>query len=223
MVYALFGIPLCLIVMADLGKKITIFLKFLWSFVRRFYKTGTCKKVRETKTIRALEKTLGKLDPTKKGESTKDDTSDGAPEEVETPLPYVVDDDFNLPPVIAIGITVAYICAGAGMYLKWEDNWDYLDAFYFIFISISTVGFGDIIPEHPRYFLASSIYILLGLSLVAMVITVIMEVVSDTIDKAKVQVINAGQKIGIDLSVEDVDEVGTAAVTKKNNGDPPEK
>jgi len=211
MIYALFGIPLCLIVMAELGKKMTLALKFLWSFVRRFYRTGTCKKVRGAKPVKAIEKTIQRQ-MAKDKEPIAEDTEE---EELEQPAAYLIDDDFNLPPIIAIAITVVYICAGAAMYRKWESGWSYLDAFYFIFISISTVGFGDVLPDHPRYFLASSIYILLGLSLVAMVINVIMDVVSDTLNKAKVKVIDVGQKMGINLSAEDIDEAGTQKTEAK--------
>ena len=70
------------------------------------------------------------------------------------------------------------------MYKYWE-NWSYLDAFYFIFITITTIGFGDVVPNHPYYFMVTSIYILLGLSLVAMVINIYREFVSTTLDKAQ--------------------------------------
>ena len=45
MIYAAVGIPLCLIVMAELGKLMTRALKYLWSFVRRFYYSGAKKPV----------------------------------------------------------------------------------------------------------------------------------------------------------------------------------
>ena len=144
------------------------------------------------------------------GECTKPKKPATVKEEGESSsvLGVVIDDEFdefNLPPIIAILITVIYILLGAALYCQWED-WTYLEAFYFIFISISTIGFGDVLPEHPKYFLASSIYVLVGLSLVAMVINVIMEVVSSTIDKAKDKVHEVGKSMGIPLP-DDEDEV----------------
>lgn len=47
-VYAIFGIPMFLIVLADFGKLFTRGIKFLWAFVRRVYYTGSCRKVRRT-------------------------------------------------------------------------------------------------------------------------------------------------------------------------------
>lgn len=48
----------------------------------------------------------------------------------------------------------------------------------------------------------------MGLSLVAMVINVIMEVVSSTIDKAKDKVHEVGKSIGLPLPDEEEEEVG---------------
>lgn len=47
-VYAIFGIPMFLIILADFGKLFTRGIKFLWAFVRRVYYTGSCRKVRRT-------------------------------------------------------------------------------------------------------------------------------------------------------------------------------
>jgi len=47
-VYAIFGIPMFLILLADFGKLFTRGIKFLWAFVRRVYYTGSCRKVRRT-------------------------------------------------------------------------------------------------------------------------------------------------------------------------------
>ena len=207
MVYGLIGIPLCLVVLADLGKLFTRYIKFLWAFLRRFYYTGTCVKIRQAEAIRAVGRNIddmgdklvevgGKLDKLSPLDS-KDKAREKekkAEEETEE-----IDDEFNLPPIVAILITVVYIFCGAVMYKLWED-WTYLEAFYFVFVSISTIGFGDVLPEHPTYFLASFIYLLVGLSLVAMVINVIMIVVSDTIDRAKETMISVGKKtVGINL------------------------
>ena len=44
MLYAVIGVPLALIVLADLGHRLAQALKFLWGFVRRYYYTGYCRK-----------------------------------------------------------------------------------------------------------------------------------------------------------------------------------
>ncbi|XP_026682185.1 uncharacterized protein LOC103513086 [Diaphorina citri] len=41
--YAIFGIPIFLIVLADFGKLFTRAIKFVWAYVRRLYYTGSCR------------------------------------------------------------------------------------------------------------------------------------------------------------------------------------
>lgn len=50
-IYAIFGIPIFLILLADFGKLFTRSIKFVWAFVRRLYYTGSCRKVRKTDTV----------------------------------------------------------------------------------------------------------------------------------------------------------------------------
>ena len=46
--YAIIGIPIFLMVLADFGKLFTRGIKFVWSYVRRLYYTGSLRKVRKT-------------------------------------------------------------------------------------------------------------------------------------------------------------------------------
>jgi hypothetical protein len=39
-----------------------------------------------------------------------------------------------------------YIVAGAVLYNKWEVDWSLTAATYFSFITLSTIGFGDLVP-----------------------------------------------------------------------------
>lgn len=41
--------------------------------------------------------------------------------------------------------TFRYIFLGAVLFKAWE-GWDYLDGSYFCFISLSSIGFGDLVP-----------------------------------------------------------------------------
>lgn len=50
-VYAIVGIPLFLIALTDFGKLFTRAIKFLWSFVRRCYYTGSCRSVRKNAQV----------------------------------------------------------------------------------------------------------------------------------------------------------------------------
>jgi hypothetical protein len=59
---------------------------------------------------------------------------------------YEVDDEFNLPISVAIVILLIYIFVGAVIYWMWE-TWSFFESFYFVFISMSTIGFGDFVPQ----------------------------------------------------------------------------
>jgi hypothetical protein len=55
-VYAIFGIPMFLILLADFGKLFTRGIKFVWAFVRRVYYTGSCRKVRRTVPVQVSQR-----------------------------------------------------------------------------------------------------------------------------------------------------------------------
>ena len=76
-------------------------------------------------------------------------------------------DELQMHPAVALAIALSYMLFGAVMYKLWEP-WTFLESFYFIFISVSTIGFGDYVPTEQDYFLLSSLYLIGGLSLFAM-------------------------------------------------------
>jgi len=222
MVYALIGIPLCLVVLAGLGKSLTRAIKFLWSFIRRFYYTGSFRRVRRVIPLsrvrltlcqrlvnrvrrrvltRRRQQTINAARARSIGNGVESTIVADVDAELqclrqldETFVPYEVDDKFDLPPVVALAIAFLYTLLGMFIYTQWEE-WSYFEAFYFTFISLSTIGFGDIVPEHPKNFMATSVYLLFGFALIAMVVTVVMEAVNSTIDKAKDGVYDVGRRI----------------------------
>lgn len=64
---------------------------------------------------------------------------------------FDVDDEFNLPISVAIFILLGYIFVGATLFYMWED-WGFFESFYFVFISMSTIGFGDYVPNVGIFF-----------------------------------------------------------------------
>ena len=118
-----------------------------------------------------------------------------------SPIPpdISVDDEFNLPISLAFIILLAYLLAGAAVYSLWEVQWSFLDAFYFVFISMSTIGLGDYVPQHPMYLMSSIIYLIFGLALTSMFINVVQEKLSDSFRRASAKI---GASIGL-TSVEE--------------------
>uniref|UniRef100_A0A915AD58 Potassium channel domain-containing protein n=1 Tax=Parascaris univalens TaxID=6257 RepID=A0A915AD58_PARUN len=50
------------------------------------------------------------------------------------------------------------------------EKWTFGQAFYWAFISMSSIGFGDIVPERTEMFPITIAYILIGLALASMCI-----------------------------------------------------
>ena len=111
-------------------------------------------------------------------------------------------DDRNEPEKITVPISVClviiagYIFAGSMLFTLWED-WDYITGSSFCFITLSTIGFGDIVPgmgmdawaSHQKLVLCA-LWLAFGLSLIAMCFNLMQEEV-----KEKVKWL--GHKIGL--------------------------
>lgn len=54
-------------------------------------------------------------------------------------------DNVTVPISLCLMVMVSYICGGALLFGEWE-GWGFLDGSYFCFITLSTIGFGDIVP-----------------------------------------------------------------------------
>lgn len=74
------------------------------------------------------------------------------------------------------------MCGGAWLFSRWE-KWGFLDGSYFCFISLSTIGFGDIVPGDSIYkseviqisFILTAVYLMLGMALIAMCFNLMQE------------------------------------------------
>lgn len=103
----------------------------------------------------------------------------------QTPMPseIEIDDEFNLPISLALFILISYILLGAALYSMWE-SWTFFESFYFVFISMSTIGFGDYVPNHPIFMMCSIVYLVFGLALTSMCINVVQLKLSDSFRQA---------------------------------------
>ncbi|XP_050816727.1 potassium channel subfamily K member 18 [Gopherus flavomarginatus] len=72
----------------------------------------------------------------------------------------------DVPILLMALIVFAYISCAAAILPQWENHMDFEEAFYFCFITLTTIGFGDIHLEHPNFFLFFSLYIVIGMEIV---------------------------------------------------------
>lgn len=108
----------------------------------------------------------------------------------------------SVPIWLCCGIVVGYICGGAWLFYSWE-GWGYLDSAYFCFVTLTTIGFGDLVPgtalsDDQQVTLAvCAVYLLFGMALLAMSFNLVQEEVTRSVKCV-------GRRLGI-LSEDDDD------------------
>ncbi|GFS28596.1 uncharacterized protein TNIN_107631 [Trichonephila inaurata madagascariensis] len=231
-VYAFIGIPFLLMVLADLGKLFTRWIKAVFFYVKLFCRTGKFRKARKigrratavpiqymsvawnkmpypypgrTKKMNLEEEKEADIsdmenkdEKTKKKDKEKEEKSiANETEGKDFVVEEDIDDEFNLPVSLAVILLITYMMMGAFIFTLWEP-WTFFESFYFVFISMSTIGFGDYVPKHQMYMMATFIYLLFGLALTSMCINVVQEKLSATFEMAKLRI---GTTIGLDANI----------------------
>lgn len=74
----------------------------------------------------------------------------------------------DVPFVLILFIVFAYILLGGLILPIWETEFKGFDPYYFCFITLTTIGFGDIVPRHPKYFMLTSLFIIIGMAIMSM-------------------------------------------------------
>jgi hypothetical protein len=178
--YAIIGMPLFLLYLSNIGDILA--KSFKWSYAKCCLCRG-CGDNDDLAGRRSItpENTVGiqvpELWPDDENNEPQHEssTSDGADSEPHEEM-------VTVPVTLCLAIMVSYVCGGAVLFSKWEQ-WDFLDGSYFCFISLSTIGFGDIVPGDKIYasegidisFIFCSMYLMLGMAIIAMCFNLMQE------------------------------------------------
>lgn len=85
------------------------------------------------------------------------------------------DDAGDVPFVVVILLMVSYLCVGAVSF-SIAEQWNYFEAFYFTFITLTTIGFGDYVPTHHfenNTHFPCLLYTLVGLCYISMCVSLL--------------------------------------------------
>lgn len=150
MIYTLIGIPFTLILLRDLSGLVATLLNYPGMVV---VKCWDLFRFCTLKTVDSME-------------DLKSERQTGFAK-------YFHDSVLRIPAPVAFFALLGWIFAGAFVFCVWETNWSTLESFYFCFNSLTTVGIGDVVPEHPRFLLLMFLYIYVGLAVVSLFIDLI--------------------------------------------------
>ncbi|XP_070571508.1 potassium channel subfamily K member 18-like [Ptychodera flava] len=176
MIYATFGIPLMFVVLINIGT--------IMADVAKCACVGSaCKKKAK---VRPIDSKDGKwADKNLKPEKVSISRPPSAERQVnirdiaveERKRDEEVTKNMQVPIIVILMMLTGYNCLGMLLFSFYME-WGYLEAFYFSFITLSTVGFGDLIIDDlsDTVFLSiSALYTLVGLAVVSMCITLLTE------------------------------------------------
>ena len=195
MIYAVFGIALLLLVLASIGTLLargaTIIYRRILVLIKEkrakdqpdsvvFHRDRRSREMIDDNYTPRVE--IGQDGDTHvvhvRGEGENGDGGDhkrsSKIEEEESTSP---EEEAQIPLTFVLIFAFLYICFLAGLLAAWESQWNYFEAFYFSFITLTTIGFGDLVPQHQKNLLACTFFILLGMAIMSMCIALAQEMI----------------------------------------------
>ncbi|CAD5125777.1 DgyrCDS13987 [Dimorphilus gyrociliatus] len=201
LVYALVGIPLTLLTMANLGRYMSILFRALYHKVCCGYCCCCCPKKAPkavTGTTAGSTMTASTKSTVKKTNGRMSSTGGGVASAAAA-IHVRWDDDSShiqtVPLFVSFMLIVTYVVGGAVLFSLLE-GWSYIESSYFCFITLTTIGFGDFVPgaslkgQSQEKFILCAFYLVFGLALIAMCFNLMQE---EVIAKAR----SLGRKLGI--------------------------
>ncbi|KAH9501844.1 two pore domain potassium channel [Dermatophagoides farinae] len=211
--YAIIGIPLMLLYLTNIGDILAKSFRYVYGGLCSCKQSSTTLKQRNRLLLqRAVSAPTGiysmtnhtsqltpeigvgvgfSYDPT-----TMTMMTTSAPPSTTT-IKFKENNRVHVPITLCLLILASYVCGGGLLFSIWE-NWNYLDGSYFCFVTLSTIGFGDLVPGasvvessgSQEKLVICSLYLLAGMALLAMCFNLMQE---EVIHKVK----QLGRHLGI--------------------------
>lgn len=190
MIYALIGIALLIVFLTKCGNYLASGLRVVYSrWCCRWFRLK--RKRSECPRGKTLKQAGLRLEDEEVGEEY-----------------FMPTDEVAIPMVISITAIVGYIFMGAVLFHNWE-GWDLGSAAYFSFITLTTIGFGDMVPnssfdvttfQGKIQIVITVLYCVIGMALISMCLSLIQE---SAAQKAALMAAHAGfnQAVQIELDV----------------------
>ena len=184
-VYALIGIPLTLMFLANIGEVMADIFRFVYA------KVFCCGCLRGRRNKNKSESRLNlkeeEADVAKGHDAWKEqyggktagpvvqDDPEGEDEDGE-------DEQISVPLTCTLALIAAYLFMGALLFGVWE-GWDSLKAAYYCFITIATIGFGDVVPGTDDFasltgqmtMIGAACYMVFGMAIMSMAFNLIQD------------------------------------------------
>ncbi|CAJ0586498.1 unnamed protein product, partial [Mesorhabditis spiculigera] len=191
--YIMIGIPIFLIILKDVGRLMS---RGLRKFYKRLKNSRIAETTEQIRRFSQSSKQTLKIDAgtesealAKEGKEQRILALNGRSKKEKAELDPVKQNRLNqraemsFPIPIALAILSMWILFSAALFCIWETEWGYLTSVYFFFVSISTVGLGDIYPSKPDMMIFNFILILVGLALLSMCFNLIQLTVERFLDR----------------------------------------
>lgn len=145
---------------------------------------------------------------------------------------YEETDKVSVPLIVAVIVIFLYITVGSILFRSLE-NWTYIQASYFSFIAIATIGFGDLVPglkdlndneggkgNAERNILIAAIYLFFGIIVLAMVFDLIQEELQIQVNRARRFIIDCLENRRLEYDSEaESDEINSFMDSSNNNNE----
>ncbi|XP_035211304.1 potassium channel subfamily K member 18-like [Stegodyphus dumicola] len=224
-IYAIFGIPLMLLYLTNIGDILAKSFRYVYGRICSCGSSDPYKRRRHNNHHHhpaenyRVHHIVAHNSPNRNHPNSEPGVQDKLhmPTEDEVRIENLPDLDLDLeyekprvsvPITLCLLILVGYISGGAVLFSLWE-GWGFLDGSYFCFVTLSTIGFGDLVPGDSvvsdegsqEKLVICSLYLLVGMALIAMCFNLMQE---EVIHKVR----NCGRRIGIIKDQEEEDDMG---------------